>query len=132
GPSFSGTVAPFSDANPNAGADASPATVPWGDGQPSAGTVVPGDTSGFVVTASHAYTQLGNFAVSVLIQDAAGASATASSTANAGGLSLLEGQLYSGPVATGSGSMPGGSVSINWGDGTTNSAGALKPNRTTY
>ncbi len=77
---FSGQVAHFSDANPGATASDFAATILWGDGGSSSGTVSAG-TSGFVVTGTHTYTTAASDTVSVTITDAGGASAATQSTA---------------------------------------------------
>ncbi|MEP6954368.1 MAG: hypothetical protein ABI950_09940 [Solirubrobacteraceae bacterium] len=81
GTAFSGPVAHFTDANPQARAADFSATVTWGDGATSAGSVS-ADGGGFGVTATHTYAASGHPTVSVAIQDAGGATATVTESAD--------------------------------------------------
>jgi hypothetical protein len=78
------TVATFTNSDPRAVAGQFTASIDWGDGQTSAGTVsLLG--SGFNVTGQHAYIQAGTgtYPVTVTIQDnATGTTLTANTTAN--------------------------------------------------
>ncbi|HVX12713.1 MAG TPA: DUF4214 domain-containing protein [Pirellulales bacterium] len=80
---FSGTVATFTDADPGGTVGQFTATIAWGDGSSSAGTVAanPGGP-GFIVTGNHEYTSVGGDVITVTIKDEGGAAATASSSAN--------------------------------------------------
>jgi hypothetical protein len=136
--SFSGLVATFTDANPNATAGELSATITWGDGNTSAGTITASTSGGFSVTGSHTYAEGGSYAVGVQIMDAGGASASAASTAAVADLPLTatgtavkakEGQAFSGVVATFTDAEPnttGGDYTavITWGDGSV-SAGTV-------
>jgi hypothetical protein len=82
GSSFSGVVASFTDADPAGTVSDYVATVDWGDGQSSSGTVTAASSGGFQVTASHTYTAPGSFSVTVSIRDTGGASTIASTTAS--------------------------------------------------
>jgi len=85
GQAFTGTVATFTDSNTaNAPSDFG-ATITWGDGITSAGTVSGGNGT-FTVSGTHTYAASGQDAVAVtLADDAPGtATATANSTANVG------------------------------------------------
>jgi hypothetical protein len=91
---FTGIVATFTDANPLATAGMFTATINWGDGNTTAGTVS-ASGGGFNVTGTHTYTGAGPFTITTTINDVGGASATASSQAAnsvaiplAGGLGL--------------------------------------------
>jgi hypothetical protein len=57
GQSFTGTVATFTDTNTSAAAGDFTATIHWGDGTTSVGTVGAGPNGGFVVSGTHTYTQ---------------------------------------------------------------------------
>src|SRR5262249_38635319 len=99
GSSFSGVVANFTDGNPSAGARDFSATISWGDGTTSTGTISANNFGGFDVTGSHAYTIEGDLALSVTITDIGGSTATANGMAavadaplSASGLSLTETQ----------------------------------------
>ena len=65
-------LASFSDANPQGARGDYAATIDWGDGTRSAGTIT-GDPGGpFTVTGGHTYAEEGTYAVSVLITDLGG------------------------------------------------------------
>jgi hypothetical protein len=133
GAAFSGTVATFSDADPNGTLGDFTATIDWGDGQTSAGTIANGPTGNFLVNGSHTYLEEGNYAVSVVIAEAGGASAPASSsaavadaalTAFGASVSGAEGAALSGVVASFTDADPNGALgdytaTIDWGDGQT-------------
>ena len=79
---FTGTVATFTDADPLDTAGKYTATIEWGDGATSAGTVSANSgASGFVVTGSHAYASPGTDSVTVVILDSGGATATSNGRA---------------------------------------------------
>src|SRR5205823_5176238 len=80
GVSFSGVVASFTDANPNATAGDYSATINWGDGAITAGTITAGEGN-FTVSGSHTYAEEGSYTVTVSIKDAGGSTASANSTA---------------------------------------------------
>jgi hypothetical protein len=76
--SFSGTVATFTDANPNGTAADFTATINWGDASSSSGTVT-GPTGGpFTVSGTHTYSSTGPFTITVTIVDDGGSRATTS------------------------------------------------------
>jgi uncharacterized protein (TIGR03118 family) len=76
------TVAAFVDSDPSLKASAFSATINWGDGQSSAGTiVVDKPIDGFRITGSHKYKSSGSFTVSTSIQQGpAGLSSTFTET----------------------------------------------------
>ena len=84
------TVGQFIDTNPLATSSEYSVSVNWGDGQFSAGTVVPFKTAvqlggagvEFTVEASHTYTKTGSFTVTTLVNDNGGSSVTETSTIN--------------------------------------------------
>jgi hypothetical protein len=132
---FSGAVATFADTNASATAGDFTATIDWGDGTTTAGTVI-GGTGTFTVSGTHTYPDEGSFTVGVTFSDDAPgtASAAASSTATVAEADVLtgtgvtvtatEGQSFSGTVATFTNTnttAPASnfSASIVWGDGTT-------------
>jgi hypothetical protein len=57
GTAFSGVVATFTDTTPGASAGSFTASIDWGDGTTSAGTVTADPKGGFDVTGTHTYTQ---------------------------------------------------------------------------
>jgi hypothetical protein len=138
---FSGTVASFSESNLSETASSFTASIDWGDGTTSTGTIVAGATAGkFTVTGSHTYAEESGstpYAVNVTITDG-GATATAHSKAVVGDASLgatfrsfhpTAGTQFTGVVAQFTDHDPGGTqtdytATIDWGDGNT-SAGAI-------
>ncbi len=141
GQSFSGTVATATDADPNSTAAEYTASIDWGDGSSSAGTVS-GPTGGpFDISGSHTYADEGTYAVTVTITDidTPTNNDTTTSTANvadapltAGTLTLSNGVEGVTPVNASfdfTDANPGGTTAdftatIDWGDGTT-SAGVV-------
>jgi hypothetical protein len=133
GAAFSGKVASFIDPDLDTKAAHFTATIAWGDGQSSAGTVKNTGSGTFNVTGSHAYTGDGSNALTVAILDADGSAGTAMATATvadatltatAAPVSAVEGQPFNGTVATFRDANPGAPVSdfratAAWGDGTT-------------
>ncbi|HVX63672.1 MAG TPA: carboxypeptidase regulatory-like domain-containing protein, partial [Pirellulales bacterium] len=139
GATFGGTVATFTDANPNGVSGDYTATIDWGDGSSlSFGTISVNPGGGFLVTGSHVYAEYGTRAVTVTVSDVGGSAATAHSTAEiadapltAAGLTIssTEGATFSGDVATFTDANPAGaapdySATIYWGDGAS-SAGTI-------
>src|SRR5207249_541210 len=152
GIAFSGQVASFTDANPAAPltdftTGTGGASINWGDGtSATAGTVTqPGGVgTAFLVSGSHTYADEGSHTVTVTITDKGGSTATptatatiadAALTASGTAVSATERISFSGQVAsftdanvtapltdftTGT-----GGASINWGDGTSATAGTV-------
>jgi hypothetical protein len=79
GQTFSGTVATFSDVNTNAAATDFSATINWGDGSSTAGTVS-GSSGHFTVSSSHTYAEEGTKVVTATLSDNAPGTATATAT----------------------------------------------------
>jgi PKD repeat protein len=145
-------VATFRDTNTASAASDFTATIAWGDGSTSAGTIG-GSSGAFTVSGSHTYASAGTFALTVTLADDSPGSAAVTTTSTAsvavtpiGGGSLSgTGTPVSGfeftplggvPVATftrGDGSEPPSqfSAAIAWGDGST-SAGTVTQAGTTY
>lgn len=80
GTAFTGTVASFTDANPNAPLSDFTATIDWGDGSTTAGNVAANGSGGFNVSGTHTYTSAGTNPILVQIVDVGGSTATATST----------------------------------------------------
>src|SRR5207248_1904945 len=122
------TVATFTDANPTATTADFTATINWGDGRTSAGTVQANGTA-WKVVGNHTYDD--NDAVytaTVTITDDGGSSATATDTFSVG---WAEGEAFDLQIDV---TPPSGSTetqnyiaSIDWGDGTT-SVGTIEVN----
>jgi uncharacterized delta-60 repeat protein len=67
---FDGAVASFTDPDPAGTADDYTATIDWGDGQSSAGTIAPTGFGGFEVSGTHTYAAEGVYHPAVTISDA--------------------------------------------------------------
>lgn len=78
----SGTVATFTDANPAATTADFTATISWGDGSTSAGTVSGPVGGPFSVTGSHSYSEDGTYRIGTTIADDGGSRVTATSAAS--------------------------------------------------
>jgi hypothetical protein len=72
GRTFSGVVATFSDADPNGNARDFTATINWGDGHLTNGTIAADGKGGFTVSGTNTYTTAGQFPVSVDVFDFGG------------------------------------------------------------
>jgi len=134
GRSSSGTVATFTDPDTSAVATDYSASINWGDGSTSTGTISGGGGS-FTVTGSHTYAEEGSHTITATVTDLTSTSntATATSTATVSDAALspsgttihpVEGSSSAQTVASFTDADPAGSVSdyaatINWGDGTT-------------
>ena len=135
---FTGTIATFTDADPAGNISQYTAKITWGDGQVYAGTITPDPSipGQFDVAGTHTYLSEKSYAVSILITDAGGASATASSTAQVADASLTAtgfpiagtaGTPLAALVATFRDTDPYGqladySATVDWGDHQTSSA----------
>lgn len=78
---FTGSVATFTDANPAGKASEFTASIVWGDGRTSPGTVSALTGGGFAVVGTHRYEAKGAYAVAVHIADMGGSTADAAGTA---------------------------------------------------
>ncbi len=147
GQPFTGTVASFFDTNTSDTAADLKATITWGDGHVSAGTVVavPGTPELFDVQGTDTYSAAGTFPVSVVIVNTGGQTATANSTAIVAAPTLIAtgttfpatpGVPLNGvTVANFTDTNPNATAAnitavINWGDGTT-STGTIKSTAST-
>jgi len=79
---LSKTIASFTDGNLLSPAGDFTASINWGDGHTTTGTVVKDGPGKFHVTGDHAYAQEKNYAVKVTISDPGGSSAVANSSAS--------------------------------------------------
>jgi hypothetical protein len=134
GSPFSGIVATFTDADPS---PTNPldylATIFWGDGTSSAGTIQSDAVAGYDVVSSKTYGEEGTYAFSVQIRDSGGATAVALGEATTTDAALSGTPVTFTPVEAGAfnglvGHFTDGnlqapltdfSVNIDWGDGTT-------------
>src|SRR5581483_1025716 len=127
-------VATFTDSNPNAIATDFSATIDWGDGTTSSGTIATNSGGGFAVSGAHAYAEEGAHTVAVSIADKDGSTAKVSSLATVADAALAAAGLNIGAtegastgaitVATFTDPNPTAAsgdfqATINWGDGTT-------------
>jgi hypothetical protein len=69
-------LASFTDADPSAPLSDYKATITWGNGTTSAGTIAVDAQGGYCVSGGHTYATAGTYAVTVLVTDAGGSSAT--------------------------------------------------------
>jgi hypothetical protein len=81
GQSFTGVAANFSDADPNANAKDFTATINWGDGHASNGTIAADGHGGFAVSGTNTYASAGLFPIAVQIQDFGSSFFTVTNTA---------------------------------------------------
>jgi hypothetical protein len=139
GAPFSSPVATFTQPDASASASQFSATIDWGDGSTSLGTVT-GPTGGpFTVNGSHTYIEEGSYSVKVTITDNVNSAnkTTATTTATVADAPLtakcatptVSTASFSGTVATFTDANPFAPVSdftatIDWGDGST-SAGVV-------
>ncbi len=138
GAAATGTVATFTDPDTAATAGEYSATIDWGDGSTSTGTVS-GSGGSFTVTGSHTYAEEGSHTITATITDvdntANNASATTPATVADAALhasstsGTLSGKQLSGTLATFTDDDPGGTLtdytaSVSWGDGAS-SAGTV-------
>jgi SdrD B-like domain len=137
---FSGQVATFTDPDTSATAGEYAATIEWGDGTSTVGTVS-GSGGSFAVSGEHTYADEGSYEVKVAIADIdnSAISATATSTATVGDATLaasgvsptpISPQSFGGAVATftdanATSTTADFTATIEWGDGTPATAGAI-------
>ncbi|HJT36519.1 MAG TPA: hypothetical protein VJ783_31135, partial [Pirellulales bacterium] len=138
GQAFTGMVATVTDADTNDTAANLTATIDWGDGSSSTGTVSSNGQGGFDVSGSHTYTSVASgLPVNVTISDQGGSTVVAETTADVGQtliaagrtFAATEGLNFSGTVATAvdpTAEAGGLTATIDWGDGTTD-AGTVSP-----
>ncbi|HEX3526440.1 MAG TPA: IPTL-CTERM sorting domain-containing protein [Thermoanaerobaculia bacterium] len=132
---FNGTVANFSDSDTNQTAATFTATINWGDGTTTAGTVT-GGSGVFSVSGQHTYADEGSFTTTVTVTETIDARATASANGTA---TVTESDVLSGTPAvftpvqaipftgtvatftdTDTANVPSDFIAtINWGDGNT-------------
>jgi hypothetical protein len=139
GTQFSGAVATFSDLDPAGTPSDYTATITWGDGITTLGTIVPGTPGLFNVLGTHTFEE-GTYTVSVVIADAGGATTTAVSTFKITDAPLLvasippiteaQAQSFTAPIGafTDADSLSTASdfsATINWGDGSAVTSGVI-------
>jgi uncharacterized protein (TIGR03118 family) len=143
GAPFSGVVSTLSTTSPQVTAGDFTATIAWGDGQSSAGTVVPDGPQQFAVMATHTFEKVGSLPVTITVHDKEGDTITDNSTATVADaplsvqavpVSVAPRTTFQGAVARFSDADPGAvagnfTVRITWGDGTT-TGGTVLPDGT--
>ena len=141
GQSFSGPVATVTDGDPGDHAAEYGATIDWGDGTTTSGTVTGPDGGPYDVNGSHTYAEEGSDTVKVHVTDSDSTNtADATSTAAVGDAPLSSScamppaipQSFSGPTAkftdvASTGRLTDFSATIDWGDGTTTSGTVSGP-----
>jgi uncharacterized protein (TIGR03118 family) len=152
GPTIVRDVAAFASTAAGASPADFTATIAWGDGTSSAGSVTAAPGGGFLVVGSHVYAEEGNDTVTVVISDNSGNTATASEkatvldsplkahgvriegTTSANSTFVLANPLLATFVdAGGPGPAANYTATIDWGDGSTTTAGiALSSDGTTF
>ena len=145
GTDISGTIATFTDTQVNTAADDYTASIDWGDGDTSAGTIQMNDSGGFDVDASHAYQSIGDQTATVTITHTdSGRTATATGTVHLEdpGITIEADQIPDWDhkftsinetlaTFTSADSNLGASdfsAQIDWGDGTGPTQGVIQPN----
>jgi RHS repeat-associated protein len=140
GSQFTGTVATFTEGPGDTSASAFYATIYWGDGPFSAGTITANSGAGdpFLVSGSHTYQFAGDYVARVVISNINGNTTAVFPIATVSGSSAsgftvecAEGLAFSGQVAILAAPSPGDQLSgltatISWGDGTS-STGTIFP-----
>jgi hypothetical protein len=137
---FSGQVATFTDPDASASAGEYAATIEWGDGTSTAGTVS-GSGGSFAVSGEHIYADEGSYEVKVAITDVdnSAISATATSSATVGDAALaasgvspmpISPQSFGGTVANftdanTTSTTTDFTATIEWGDGSPISEGTV-------
>ena len=139
---FSGRVATFSAVDGALAATDFAASIDWGDGQVSPGTIAGDSINGFAVSGDHSYSTAGAYPVTVTITiPSTGDSATTHVTAQVlaslraigSTVTASEGEPFSGRVATfvsaNVGSTAGDfTASIDWGDSSATTPGTVDEN----
>ena len=126
-------VASFVDGNPLAPLANFSASIAWGDGNTSAGTIQPQGGGNFTVSGTNTYANPGNYPITVSISDMGGATAIAISKAVVAGAALtpatsntgfsaFQGTTFTGGVVEFTDANPnapagGFTATINWGNG---------------
>jgi hypothetical protein len=142
GEAFSGIVATITGTDPTTTASSFTATIDWGNGTTSSGTITADANGDFDISGTNTYAQPGYYRITVTVQDASSGAALGAATTRAWVKAVppsilprgvvfdaTAGVAFTGTVATftsnNSAATPANfTATINWGDGTT-SAGAV-------
>ncbi|HLM86566.1 MAG TPA: choice-of-anchor Q domain-containing protein [Solirubrobacteraceae bacterium] len=120
GTQFSGAVAKFSDADPGGIVEDYTASIEWGDGSSTTGTVT-AIAGGFTVSGTHTFAASGEYPTSITITDAGGAKAIATGKADIKPIEAIEGEPFSADLATACCGLLD-TPTIAWGDDQTSEA----------
>ncbi len=135
GTAFTGTVAQFTDADPNGKTSNYTATIDWGDNTTTFGaSIVRAGVGSFDIISSHIYTRFGTYQVSATVSDIGGSATNVQSTAIVADAPMISSGVAVGSVegqtlpantivATFNDTYPaapqsGFSATIDWGNGT--------------
>lgn len=132
GARFSGVVGGFTDANPGATLDDFTATINWGDGHQTDGTVTPLGNGRFSVSGANTYSEEGSFQVVISVNDVGGSSTTVSASLTSQDAPLSStgkafrttaGRAFTATIASfndlgGLDLAADYTVTVDWGDGT--------------
>jgi hypothetical protein len=110
GSPFNGLVATFSDLDPNGNARNFTATIDWGDGHFSPGTIAANPSGGFNVNGANSYSAGGTLPVTVKIADLEGEALTIQNTAAVTGAGQLLNISTRGHVETNDNVLIGGFI----------------------
>jgi PKD repeat protein len=141
GAAFTGAVAQFSDTDPAGTSSDYTATITWGDGHTSTGTISSPSASLFTITGTNTYAEEGVYPTSVTVKDAGGATTAINGNLTVGDANLAgtvtapavtEGGTFDGTVARFTDADPGGvpsdyAATITWGDGGTSVGSVTGP-----
>jgi hypothetical protein len=140
GTPFTGTIATFTDPDPNGGAADYTASIHWGDSeQPTTATITKGTDGKFSVSGSHTYADEGTYQVSITITDpevpfntatVTSAAKVADAPLTASGARILSTNPVNAQIATFTdansiATSADFTATIDWGDGTTPTAGTI-------
>src|SRR5205823_14397087 len=84
GPPVTARLLTFKDADPNGVVADYTASISWGDGHTSSGTLTVNSSGGFDVSGTNTYARTGTYTTKVLISDAGGSNVSARTTATVG------------------------------------------------
>lgn len=127
----------FTDANTGAPSSDFSASCSWGDGSPASAGTIAGSGGSYTASCNHTYSEEGSYPVTVTVNDVGGSSTSASNTATVNDAPLtaacatsISPQAFNASTASFTDADPNGIASdytatINWGDGSPNSAGTI-------
>jgi hypothetical protein len=133
GLNFSGKVASFTDTNSSSTASEFSASIKWGDGVTTTGTVAGSQSTGYTVSGTHTYSEENSYTMTISITDTGNFAndLTINSPATVGDATIsascgtppVSTQSFNGQVALLTDANPGATpadytVTINWGDAT--------------